>query len=406
MWYFEHNRERIRNLKKLWYQSASKSVVGLNFGSGLFNIFLAQRNFFLHYFCRHPRESDKSSPILYPLFVMSIKEFSNIFCYSAEGFPNTDSGTLRIAPAGLGWKASSIITIATDEIIKAQWLRSFRGYQLRVFCKSDPFKSKSPFVKFDGFDRNDFDELGVAIKQHFKLVVELKEWNVKGQNWGKAELTGSHLNFTWGKPIFEIPYGCITNANLANKNEVSLDIEPYDQGDQLVDIRMYVPGLAADGEEQTAAEFFHNNVKLKADLQAVSGKTVISFQELPFLTPRGRYEMDIYEDFIRLRGKTYDFKIEFKSIMKIFSLQKPDDSNHLVVIALDPPVSQGQTRYPFLVLNFASEDEEEIKVNADDEFRKEFNLPESYENPLYFTITDAISKLCNREIIFSGMFQR
>eukprot|EP00835_Amoeboradix_gromovi_P001785 NODE_89_length_21810_cov_0.170098.p6 type:complete len:343 gc:universal NODE_89_length_21810_cov_0.170098:1913-2941(+) len=337
---------------------------------------------------------------------MSIKEFSNIFCYSAEGFPSTDSGTLRIAPAGLGWKSKTVITIATDEIVKAQWMRSFRGYQFRVFCKNDPFKSKSPFVKFDGFDRNDLDDLNSAIKQHFKQSIEIKEWNVKGQNWGKAELTGSHLNFVSGKPVFEIPYGCITNANLANKNEVALDIEPYDQGDQLVDIRMFVPGMSAGNDEQTAAEYLHNSVKMKADLQAVSGKTVMSFNELPFLTPRGRYEMDIYEDFIRLRGKTYDFKIDFRSIIKIFSLQKPDDNNHLVVIALDPPVSQGQTRYPFLVLNFSSEDEEEIQINANDTFKSRYGLPASYENPLYFTITDVISKISGREAIFSGAFQR
>ena len=340
------------------------------------------------------------------VFSMTTKEFSNIYCYSAEGFPSTEPGTLRIAPAGLGWKGSSVVTISGAEVQKVQWLRSFRGYQLRVYCSSDPFKSKSPFVKLDGFDKNDFEELSSCIKSNLKLVLEVKEWNVKGQNWGKAELTGSHLNFTWDKPVLEIPYGCIANANLANKTEVALDVEPYDHGDQLVDIRLYIPGAAADDEEKTAAEYFHTNVKMKADLQAVSGKTILAFKELPFLTPRGRYEMDIYEDFLRLRGKTYDFKIDYKSIMKIFNLEKPDDNNNIVVIALDPPVNQGQTRYPFLVLNFSNDDEEELQVNADDLFRKKYGLPVSYENPLYHTITDCISKLSGRSIIFAGNFQR
>eukprot|EP00834_Sanchytrium_tribonematis_P001041 NODE_22_length_42145_cov_1.310612.p15 type:complete len:343 gc:universal NODE_22_length_42145_cov_1.310612:39496-40524(+) len=337
---------------------------------------------------------------------MASKEYSNIYCYSADDFPSTESGVLRITQAGIGWKGQSVIAVATAEITKTQWMRAFRGYQLRVYCKTDPFKAKSPFIKLDGFDRNDFDELSASIKSLYKINLEVKEWNVKGQNWGKAELTGSHLNFVWNKPIFEIPYGCISNANLANKNEVAMDIEPCEHGDQLVDIRFYVPGVTAENDETTAAEFLCNSVKQKADLQAVSGKSIVSFKELPFLTPRGRYEMDVYEDFIRLRGKTYDFKIEFKNIVKLFSLQKPDDNNHLVILALDPPVSQGQTRYPFLVMNFSNEDEEEIEVNAEPDFKKRYNLPNKYENPLYFTITDAISKMSTIDTVFSGSFQR
>ena len=44
-------------------------------------------------------------------------------------------------------------------------------------------------------------------------------------------------------------------------------------------------------------------------------------------------------------------------------LPKPDELHHLITIGLDPPLRQGQTRYPFLVMQFKSDEEITIDLN-------------------------------------------
>lgn len=44
-------------------------------------------------------------------------------------------------------------------------------------------------------------------------------------------------------------------------------------------------------------------------------------------------------------------------------LPKPDDLHTLICIGLDPPLRQGQTRYPFLVMQFKRDEEVELDIN-------------------------------------------
>lgn len=90
-------------------------------------------------------------------------------------------------------------------------------------------------------------------------------------------------------------------------------------------------------------------------------ETLYSLLELT--EPRGRFDVDMYENSFRLRGKTYDYKIQYDHIKKFMLLPKPDDLHTLITIGLDPPLRQGQTRYPFLVMQFKREEEIFIDLN-------------------------------------------
>ncbi len=71
----------------------------------------------------------------------------------------------------------------------------------------------------------------------------------------------------------------------------------------------------------------------------------------------------MYDSSFRLRGKTYDYKIQYEHIKKFMVLPKPDELHTLITIGLDPPLRQGQTRYPFLVMQFKREEEVVIELN-------------------------------------------
>ena len=85
--------------------------------------------------------------------------------------------------------------------------------------------------------------------------------------------------------------------------------------------------------------------------------------EIDLLVYRGRFDVDMYEGSFRLRGKTYDYKIPYENIKKFMLLPKPDDLHTLITVGLDPPLRQGQTRYPFLVMQFKREEEVQIDLN-------------------------------------------
>lgn len=118
------------------------------------------------------------------------------------------------------------------------------------------------------------------------------------------------------------------------------------QPDEMVEIRFFVPGQSTrvkgsdvgsngseaedDGDDISAAQAFHDAIKEKAELGHVSGDIILSFEEVLVLTPRGRYDVDMFPDFLRLRGKTYDYKIVYTSISRLFLL--PKDDLHILFI--------------------------------------------------------------------------
>lgn len=233
--------------------------------------------------------------------------------------------------------------------------------------------------------------------------MESREHALRGWNWGKAEFTKAELAFNvQNRPAFEVPYSEISNTNLAGRNEVAVEFSlPAGDGsdsvakpgstrnrgrkaaagpDELVEMRFYIPGTAvkkekmegADGEEedneeeaeeQNAANLFYETLMDKAEIGDVAGDTFATFLDVLHLTPRGRFDIDMYESSFRLRGKTYDYKIQYSAIKKFFLLPKNDDTHTLIVLGLDPPLRQGQTRYPFLVMQLKLDEEISLEMN-------------------------------------------
>lgn len=110
----------------------------------------------------------------------------------------------------------------------------------------------------------------------------------------------------------------------------------------------------------------------------------------------------MYEKSFRLRGKTYDYKIQYDSIKKFFLLPKTDDIHTLITIGLDPPLRQGQTRYPFIVMQFKRDDDVELDVNiseADAAGRYKDKLEQHYAGPIYIVLTHLFRGLAGKKII-------
>ncbi|KAI0712476.1 SSrecog-domain-containing protein [Earliella scabrosa] len=338
---------------------------------------------------------------------------------------STDVGKFRIAVSGMAWKAEEgdkMVAMQASDIKWAQWIRVARNYQLRVGLKD---RSRETF---DGFVREDHDRLAHLLKQHFSVVLETKEVSFKGWNWGVTDFQGQDLAFlVSNKTAFELPLTNVANSNIAGRTEVSLEFATQakkpsrNAPDEMVEIRFYVPGTHTkgrgsddgsqksdnedEGEEISAAQAFHDLVKEKAELGQVSGNIILSFDEVNVLTPRGRYDVDMYPDFLRLRGRTYDYKIMYGSISKLFLLPK-DDLHVLFILALNVPIRQGQTRYQYLVMQFSREEELTAELNMpEEEIAKYDRLKKNYEEATFEVVSSVFRGLSRRKIISAGNFQ-
>lgn len=193
-------------------------------------------------------------------------------------------------------------------------------------------------------------------------------------------ISGQDLAFlVSNRTAFELPLSRVANSNIAGRTEVSLEFATQSKKpsrnapDEMVEIRFYVPGTQTkgrgsdagsqksddedDGEEISAAQAFHDLVKEKAEIGQVSGDIILSFDEVNVLTPRGRYDVDMYPEFLRLRGRTYDYKIMYGSISRLFLLPKDDLHVLFIVCHLQtvsmlgyddvcPPLAWSQCSYP------------------------------------------------------------
>ncbi|WPG98108.1 fact complex subunit pob3 [Acrodontium crateriforme] len=345
-------------------------------------------------------------------------------------------GKCRLADSGLGWKpqGGQTFTLDKSEFISAQWSRASRGHELKIYARV------AGVVQLDGFRGEDFETLQKCFKVWYGVDLVQKEHALRGWNWGKGELGRNELTFNVrNQPAFEIPYTEISNTNLAGKNEVAVEFSLSGDGedsgtngnlggargkgkkmggavDQLTEMRFYIPGTetrkgknedgdeadGAEDEEHNAANLFYEALMDKADIGEVAGDTYATFLDILHLTPRGRFDIDLYEKSFRLRGKTYDYKISYESAKRFFLLPKPDDMHQLLCIGLDPPLRQGQTRYPFLVMQFKRDEEVNIELNMTDEDLKTKyagKLQPRYEAPIGSVIAKIFHGLTGKRLL-------
>lgn len=345
------------------------------------------------------------------------------YCKNMQG-----NGKLKLASGGLGWKegaSGQVTTLPAADFVSMTWMRAMRGYQLRITLKDGAVH------KFDGLPLEALAELRDFSKEHYKLDLEERELCLKGWNWGKTNIDGNHLEFLVNKDqmAFDIPLADVANATVTGKNELALEFAQPDHADKKVDtlfeIRFYIPDEAEkasdreadeeqadkleEGEEKDAAKVLCEKIKGFSQINQASGDTIASIPEVPCIVPRGRFQLDMASTHLRLHGKSYDHRILYSSIVKLFLLPKADDTHVLFVLALDPPIRQGQTRYPFLVFQFDKDEEISVDLeNMDEETNRakyEGKLQMHNEAPTFEVISTLFRLLAGQKIIVPGTFR-
>lgn len=232
-----------------------------------------------------------------------------------------------------------------------------------------------------------------------------KELSMRGWNWGTAKFKGDVLSFNIGeKAAFEIPLSNVSQC-LTGKNEITLEFHQNDDAPvSLMEMRYHIPTSEGDND---AVDAFCQNVINKASVLSLSGDAIAIFREIQCLTPRGRYDIKVFQTFFQLHGKTFDYKIPLSTVLRLFLLPHKDNRQMFFVVSLDPPIKQGQTRYHFLVLLFGMEEETSIELPfTEAELKEKYDdkLSKELTGPVYEVLGKIMKVIINRKLTGPGTF--
>lgn len=132
------------------------------------------------------------------------------------------------------------------------------------------------------------------------------------------------------------------------------------------------------------------------------------FDDMQLLVPRGKYSFNMYSNYLKIHGKTHDYKILYKDINRAFLLPRPDGVHMNYIVSLKSPLRQGQTQHQYLVLQFKSDREEKIKLNMSaEEIKTKYGeeLTPEIEGPLYDVLSKLLKTMIKVSIIVPSGFQ-
>jgi structure-specific recognition protein 1 len=290
-------------------------------------------------------------------------------------------------------------------------------------------------LRFDGFPPQDVDLLKSSLKTKYNLDLQKHNMSSAGTSFGRAEIDNKSLVFRQciledadeegqefeprsGDEFLSLDLTevsqCVLPGN--NRHEIELQFPESDTvevgTDQLVAIRFYIPpDPDADPNDRAVdsnAELMQQRIMQAAKIKNTAGNVIVEFEQNKgtFLTPRGRYAMELTESFLRMRGQKYDYKIRYDDISRLFLLPRPDDVHMAFVIALDKPIRQGQQRYQYLVLQTTKEPDE-VTVNLDeDAFKNEYNgeLQPIMQGALSNLIAKTFKVIARKKVFIPGKF--
>lgn len=224
----------------------------------------------------------------------------------------------------------------------------------------------------------------------------------KGWNWGEFELNNSNISFTVDKKLnFLINYKEISNCSVPGKNELAFEFIQPEAGDDdiLCEMRLHIPDH--DSCDSAAKE-----ITDKAEF--AGQEAIVNLYDLPIIVPRGKYSIDMFTSFMRMHGKTHNYKILYKHVTKVFLLPKPDGVHINLVISLESPIKQGNTLYPFVVMQFTKDSEESVSLNlTQEQVEKMFDgeLSRNLDGKTFDVMSKLIKAFTKTPIIIPGNFR-
>nr|BAN65366.1 structure specific recognition protein, putative [Babesia bovis] len=95
----------------------------------------------------------------------------------------------------------------------------------------------------------------------------------------------------------------------------------------------------------------------------------------------------------------------FNNISRMFLVPKTNSPHINFIIGLHQPMRQGQTRYPFVVMQFDAEEDIELEINMPEEDLESMKLEKVMTGKTFNVVTKLFGTLVNKPIVVPGEFK-
>ncbi|KAF7459397.1 putative structure specific recognition protein I [Cryptosporidium felis] len=334
-----------------------------------------------------------------------------------RGLGFQDQGIFKASKELFGWKnkrTNATFHYKPEEVSSVEWLQTGGeegSYQLRVFVRE-----KKDCAHFTGFRSEDYEVIKKHFKTHYGISLESRELNTKGINWGDLKIQHDTICIqSEEKMMMYVPSININQIAMPSKTELVLEFNEGVNGeegsDELMGIRLFVPNQenSVDGNSLTSAE------KLRSELLSLTGigssgslDRVCRWNDIHLLVPRGRYEIEVLVNCLKLHGKSFDYTILFHSISRLFLLPRPGTTLVNLVVGLETPMRQGNTKYPFVVMQFDTQQDENVEIPlnlSEKEIQRFSGLSPVMTGKFWDIVTRVLKALTGHSIIVPGDFR-
>lgn len=183
---------------------------------------------------------------------------------------------------------------------------------------------------------------------------------------------------------------CVVPAN--NRDDIEIQFADNQAKDRKEDMLVQMTLHFPDGEDEegvTLAETCHSQIMGTGVIKSVTGDIIAEFsrEQGNFVTPRGKYALQLTSNYLHMQGPQYAYKIQFSDMDSFFLLPKLDSGRMAFVISLKKPIRQGNQKYYNLVLETHTV-ENTISINLPQQ-----EIDEKYEGQLAAQMTMPLSSL-------------
>eukprot|EP00040_Diaphanoeca_grandis_P026865 m.151423 g.151423 ORF g.151423 m.151423 type:complete len:891 (-) comp30759_c4_seq2:2534-5206(-) len=279
-------------------------------------------------------------------------------------------GTMICSVYGLAFKkdGGTPIQIQKKEIAGARFMMVGRGWQFQLTLNNGSTDT------YDNFTNAQKEQAAAFFSKHYAITPKISEVNVQGWNWGKFNVDANNAAFTVdGKTAFEIPLSQILNAQSVSKHEATLECvtEGLDVQDHSIEsVRFHFTAQSDDEEqedERRQAEIWVQKILDVTQRTESQAKSIATIPMIMSMIHRSKYDFEFLPDYVRMRSKAFEFKIQYSQVRRLFKLAQPDRTADFFVLQLDPPLTHNLKKHHLITLLIPQGDEiDNLPINRTD----------------------------------------
>eukprot|EP00922_Rhytidocystis_sp_ex-Travisia-forbesii_P006120 GHVS01008865.1.p1 GENE.GHVS01008865.1~~GHVS01008865.1.p1 ORF type:complete len:522 (-),score=71.00 GHVS01008865.1:249-1814(-) len=336
-----------------------------------------------------------------------------------RGFGRNHTGLFKMSNDVFGWKnktTNRVYQYKGSDVESAYWVKTNNNAnQLKLNISETAKESPTQIIRFDGFRDEQYEQVRSHFAKYCKLKLEKTQVALRGWHWGDYHWSGKNLSLDIDKKTaMDIHAPDLSQITAPSKTDLTIEFQQDDTkeagDDELLEVRFYIPPKsdAREGDAQPIDI-------LKEELTRHSGlgqgghgmESIVMNQviDVHLLVPRGRYEIDLGPSALKLHGKSYDYTMQYQNISRMFLVPRPNSPHLAFVIGLENAMRQGQTRYPFVVMQFDEKTDMDITLNMDEKQLQTYSLEKRLSGKLYDVLPRLFKALVGKSIIVPGDFK-